>query len=335
MRIVVNTRQASAGMYGGVVRYTTEILKRLPEAEAIAPPEKMTSGGLGHLWEQAVLPAKLKGAVLWSPANFGPLVVRKQLVSIYDLSPIDHPEWFGSRYQLLFSSLVPRIAGRAARIAVPSSFTAERVCQQFGLAESKLVLAPPGIGPDFVMDEAVLRTNQIVAVAGMDPRKNRNTILRAWERVCGSMPEHELVVLGGIRPADVFAKTKPAPTPARTRFVADCSDPEMIKLFQTSAAVVFVPSYEGFGMPAIEALACGAPLITSRIPTLLEALGHMATSVEPGSVDDLAEALRAVGQEPPLSRKETRAVSATVRSKFRWKTTANLVGEALQTIAGS
>ncbi len=329
MKIVVNTRQASAGMHGGVVRYTTEILKRLSEAETVAPPEKMTSGALGHLWEQAVLPARLGGSVLWSPANFGPLAVRKQLVSIYDLSPIDHPEWFGPRYRQLFGTMIPLVAKRAAAIAVPSSFTAERISDRFGIDPDKLLLTKPGLGDCFTIDEAVERTNQVVAVAGPDPRKNLHPILEAWAMVADALPSYELTVIGGRRPVGVFADQQALPVPPRTRFVHDCSDAELVRSYQEAAAVVFVPSYEGFGMPAIEALACGADLICSDISPLRSVVADMSNMVRPGSVSELAAAMRAVAGSEAIGPTDRRIRSERLRAEFSWDESARVIEKAL------
>lgn len=331
MRIVVNTRQASAGMHGGVVRYTSEVMKRLPAADPVAPPEQLRSGALGHLWEQAVLPTKLKGSVLWSPANFGPLAVRKQLVSIYDLSPIDHPEWFGERYRRLFGALIPRLAKRAEAIAVPSSFSADRICGRFGVNPDKLIFAKPGLGDCFTIDESVERRNQIVAVAGPDPRKNLHLILEAWGQVAAALPDHNLTVIGGRRPLGVFADQAVLPTPPRTTFVHDCSDIELVRSYQEAAAVIFVPSYEGFGLPAIEALACGADLICSDISPLRDVVTGMADLVSPGSTSELAAAMRGIGSSG-TAKADREVRSELLRADFSWAETTHIIGETLSNL---
>src|SRR5690606_28925516 len=93
-RIYVNGRALTRPLTG-VERWATEVTRRLEGRARVIRPERRLSGARGHLWEQFLLPLHLKGGgVLWSPANSGPLAVSRQVVSLYDLSPLEHPEWF-------------------------------------------------------------------------------------------------------------------------------------------------------------------------------------------------------------------------------------------------
>ena len=95
----------------GVERYGTEILRCLGTRVKVIKPRRPLAGMRGHVWEQLSLPRLLEGAeLLWSPANTGPLAVRRQVITIHDLSVLDHPEWFAPSFRLWYMFLLPRLA---------------------------------------------------------------------------------------------------------------------------------------------------------------------------------------------------------------------------------
>lgn len=319
-RAVVNVR-AAGGLHGGVPRYITEVTRRLPDLPRINPPRSMVRGVAGHAWEQTILPLRLRrGQTLWSPANFGPLAVRNQVLSIYDLSPIDHPEWFGDRYARLFTWMVPRLAGRVAHVITISEFSRQRIIDELGVSDASITIAPPGVSTVFEPGVPGERTGDIVVVAGPDPRKNLDRVLAAWKQVRSSLPDARLVVITGRRSDGVFGPT-PDVSAERVVAVADPSDAELTHRYRTAAAVVSVPLYEGFGLPAAEALACGTPLIVSDIPAHDHARAHAGAVVDPTDVTAIADALRSIG-------------SMTVGvpegwTRPSWDTTADIVGRVL------
>ena len=111
--IIVNIRCLSTGYLTGVQRYTAELVKRIPQLEPIV---SKLEGLRGHAWEQAILPTLLRGRLLWSPANTGPLAVEKQVVTIHDLSVVDRPEGFSLRFREFYRFLLPRLTRRVRAI---------------------------------------------------------------------------------------------------------------------------------------------------------------------------------------------------------------------------
>lgn len=313
--MVVNIRGFAGGFHGGIPRYIQEVLDRLDvPIRPIAPPASIASGPLGHAWEQAALPLRSRNALLWSPANFGPLAIEHQVVSIYDLSPIDHPEWFGHRYAQAFSWLVPRLAHRSRHIITISEFSANRMVDLWQLDSSKITIAEPGVSDTFAADPSVERNNDLVAIAGSDPRKNRQRILDAWEHVRQERPSSTLIVVGGRRPDGVFAGVEYRDRP-QVHYVDDPTDLELRDLYRSAERVIFAPLYEGYGIPAAEALACGAPLVTSAISALGHAHASAATLVDPSSTSDLADAMMTPVTETPhqVKARSWSDTAATIR----------------------
>lgn len=289
--VVVNLRCTAAGLAGGIPRYVTEVVGRLDGIRTVAPDSTIASGPVGHLWEQTVLPARLgRGETLWSPANFGPFVVRSQVLSIYDLSPIDHPEWFGDRYVQVFRNVVPRLAPRVRRVVTISPFSRERIIERLGVDPDRVVVAGPGVSDVFCPDPTVGRGDDLLVISGPDPRKNLGRILAAWERVASRRPRSRLVVVSGARAKGVFAPTIDR-LPERVDVVSDVSDAELADLYRRAAMVISVPLYEGFGLPAAEALGCCSPLVLSDIPAHQHARTHAAALVDPTDVDAIADAM--------------------------------------------
>lgn len=316
--IVVNLRSVGAGLKGGVPRYVSEVVGRLPRLETLKPSRVPASGPMGHLWEQAVLPARIgRGQLLWSPGNFGPVVHGHQVVSIYDLSPIDHPEWFGRQYATLFRAIVPVVARRALHVITISEFSKERIVDRLDIPADSITVAEPGVSNVFTADQQVERGNDIVVLAGPDPRKNLDRVLQAFGRVADDLPHVRLLVVTGKRASGVFAPTA-LDNHANVVAITDPTDDELVQLYRSARAVVSVPLYEGYGLPAAEALASGAPLIVSDIAAHDHARAAAIAVVDPTDVGAIAEAmlLDEDGSDP----------SRPIR---RWGQTASVIQESL------
>ena len=127
-KVIINTRVLSSGLTG-VQRYTTELLTRLQHKLQPVAPKMALHGIIGHAWEQFVLPIRLKGEPLFSPSNTGPLLVKKQVVTIHDITPLDHPEWLNPQFAKWYQFLTPRLVHKAQRVIVDSGFTKDRICE--------------------------------------------------------------------------------------------------------------------------------------------------------------------------------------------------------------
>jgi hypothetical protein len=137
--IVVNARFL-ARRVTGVERYARAIAVRLgPDIQLAHPP--IEGAAVGHLWEQCGLPAQRRATdLLWSPANTGPVAVRRQVVTIHDVSPIDHPEWFHPRFAAWYRQLMPRLARRA--VLTVSELSRGRIAAPLGMDPAKIDVIP-------------------------------------------------------------------------------------------------------------------------------------------------------------------------------------------------
>ena len=202
--------RAMARRVTGVERYTLEVARCFEGRLRVIRPPITIQGLAGHLWEQLILPLQVSGAaVLWSPANSGPVWVDRQVVTIHDLSPIENPQWFRPSFARLYRLLIPRLVARAKTVIVPSSYTKRRLLKNYSHAAGKVFVVPEGVNhihfyPRRRAEIAGLRKRRslpetfILAVGSLQPRKNLAGLLAAWEDVRTKRPDLALVIAGGL-----------------------------------------------------------------------------------------------------------------------------------------
>jgi glycosyltransferase involved in cell wall biosynthesis len=328
--IVCNVRVLRAPLTG-VQRYTLELLKRKPDTvRTVEAPEVMKGSFLGHVWEQAVLPIEARGQLLWSPASTGPICVRNQVVTVHDIAPIDCPEgyspcfrrWYGRQWRLL----LPRVR---AIISV-SEFTKQRLIETFGLAGDSIHVTPLGVDhdrffpqpPDRV--EALRRKlslpeNFAVFVGALSARKNIVRLLEAWSQCQQS--GFALIIAGGGGPNHVLAGTNAPTLPPNARLLGRIDDADLPTLLTAAGAFVYPSLYEGFGLPPLEAMACGTPCLVANGTAIPEVTADAALRVDPLDVADIARGLTKILGDAAL-RRELRAKGLQHAAGYTWDKTA-------------
>jgi len=270
------------------------------------------------------------------------------VVTVHDLTWVDHPEWH-ERSKVAYFSRALRLAARRAEVIVcVSQATADRYTQLFGTARP-VVVVPHGVDharfspdePTVGYDERVLhdlgvRQPYVLHTGTLQPRKDLPTLVTAWDKVAGRRGELSLVLAGGTgwdtEEIDrAIASSAHVERIARLGHVSD----EAVAVLVRRAAVVAYPSLEeGFGLPALEAMACGAPLVTTARSVMAEVARDAALLVEPSSPVELAEAIDAVldgGEEVERRSRSGRTTAAT----YTWQRCAEGHVEAYCTAARS
>lgn len=344
MRIFVNARVCSSQV-NGVNRYTTELQRRLNGHLTPVAPARALRGVKGHLWEQAVLPVKVRHGMLWSPANCGALAVRRQVLTVHDVASLDHPEWYSRAFATWYRWMTCRSVHRVQRVITVSEFSKWRLRAQTGLDESRITVIPGGVDQRFYPRpvEEVQRTRRslnlpshryVLSLSTVEPRKNLRRVLAAWASCAKDLPSDVWLIIAGSRgPRQVFRDLDLGWGLPRVHVTGFVPDDHLPALYSGALAVVYASLYEGFGLPVLEGMACGAAPIAADNTALPEVVGDAGLLVDPFAVDAIAAAIKRLVQDSTLRGKVQRAAIRRSR-QFTWdraaaKTWSVLCAEAL------
>ncbi|WP_195210274.1 glycosyltransferase family 4 protein [Actinomarinicola tropica] len=229
------------------------------------------------------------------------------LLSIHDLQPFDHPERFHPAKRAWLSLAVPRAVRRARLVVTPSEWVRGTVIDRFGVSPERVVSVPHGMPPmdegtpeDALRERYGLAGPLVVYPAITYPHKDHVTLVRAFAAVAARHPDAELVLPGGEAGAeeDVRAAIAASGSAARIRRLGRVPRADVVGLID-AAAVVAVPSrYEGFGIPALEAMARGRALVAADATALPEVVGDGGVLAAPGDVGAWAAALDRLLSDP-------------------------------------
>lgn len=297
--LICNTRCLQTKLTG-VQRYTTEILKHFPAegVKCISPSDKIARGTFGHLWEQLILPGKLKNDLLWSPSNSGPISVKHQVVTIHDLVPIDHPEWLNKYFARWYNFITPKLVKTAVHIITISEFSKQRIIDLYNVPDSKISIIYNGINKERLSYSAMIKPKNlpferyVLSLGSLEPRKNLPLLFKAWENILDRIPcDIGLVVVGGVGNTKVFKDNGFSDIPDRVKFLGYINDDEISYLYKNALSFVYLSIYEGFGLPPLEAMAFGAPVLTGNRTSLPEVVGDAGLMIDPLSLSECEDAL--------------------------------------------
>lgn len=358
MRIALNAQLlAGEASYrsAGIHRYIYEVLRRLPSTAPhfaftafigprSVPPEVegirwVRTAWPTHrpmariLWEQLVLPALLARGdweLLHAMAFAAPLAARLPVVvTVYDLSFVRYPEAFRAAnraYLRLFTYLTCR---RAAGILAISQAARADLIRLWRLPAERIAVAYPGVDPRFrplpVEEVAAFRARRglperfILYVGTLEPRKNLGVLLEAVARLSPPVP---LVLVGGRGWKPTFLpRLQALEREGRARWIGFVPDAELPLWYNAATLFAYPSRYEGFGMPPLEAMACGTPVIAARASSLPEVVGEAGMLVDPDDEEGWAEGIRALLRDTAL-REALRARGLARARRFTWEATA-------------
>lgn len=307
--VAVNARSLTRSITG-VERYAREVSVRFKSRARFLAPAKNLPGPAGHLWEQVMLPAKLhRGEILWSPANSGPLAVSRQVLTLHDISFMDHPEWFNPSFTTWYRALIPQLVHRVAMILTVSSFSKIRIVDAFQISPERVKVIPGGVDPghfwpvgpkkeELVRRKFGLDHPYILAVGSLGVRKNLDRLIQAWQLTRGDFPDLGLAIVGTAGAA--FRRVNLHETPAGIRLFGRVEDDELAALYSASAAYILPSLYEGFGLTALEAMACGAPVIAAGAGALPEVVGSAGLLIDPWDSESIGQAICRVLEDSDL-----------------------------------
>lgn len=355
-RIGINAHLLStAGGYrrAGIHHYIAEVLRNLPPGESteyVVYGRELEEAGMENtavrlagtrwptekrlvriLWEQTAWPlaiARDRLDLLHSMAFVTPIVNRvPEIVTIYDLSFFKYPEMFPGSQRAYLQGQTARSARGAARVITISASSRDDVQALFGVPASAIDIVYPGVDPRYrplpaaevaaFQAQETLPEQVLLHVGTLQPRKNVPALLEALARL--GRPEVLLVLIGGKgwMYEEIYALVERLNLREQVRFAGYVADEALPLWYNAAKALVFPSVYEGFGLPVVEALACGTAVVAANASSIPEAGGEAALYFEPHDVAGLASQLaRVLDGEADLARR--RAAGLAQARQFSW-----------------
>ena len=247
-----------------------------------------------------------------------PAYRRPAIVTVHDLSFESDPELMGRRDRLMFRTFVPRSARRAERVLAVSERTKRDLVEHYRIPEEKIVVTPNGVDPIFQPNGSAPKgPPYVLFVGGIQPRKDPVTAIEALARIDGDL---RLVLVGDEKRGgdELRSAIRRLGLERRVEFAGYVEHEGLASLYRGAACLVFPSRYEGFGLPVLEAMASGTPVVATTAGAVPEVAGDAAVLVEPGDPEAFADGIRQA-----LGDRERLVAAGLERARrFTWAETA-------------
>lgn len=309
--VIVNSRFLTQKLTG-VQRFAFEISLRLKdllgeEVVFLAPKSiiqhemaerlgvKCIGRVSGYAWEQIVLPLYLwrhGSPRLLNLCSVAPLLYGNNIIAIHDITWVRYPDTFSKAFCMVYNFLTPRLCRKAKQIITVSDFSREEISTYYRIPREKILVVYNAVGDEFyhISDEKLKKQRYFLAVSSLKVNKNFFAVLKAFESVLQQEPHAKLFIVGDYNVKNFHKinieryKNNPA-----IKFLGRVSDDKLVKYYSNAIGFVFPSLYEGFGIPVLEAQACGCPVISSSTASMPEVLRDSALFCDAMDIYNLAE----------------------------------------------
>jgi glycosyltransferase involved in cell wall biosynthesis len=362
MRILINGRFFRQKLTG-VQRYAIEISQRLvsdPKYYVVVPsaidkpgehkdkyitvPDNWITSFAKTGWSLLILPRVVSPTdTLWSPANIGPIQVKRHVVTLHDLSIYENPQWFSRKFVAGYKLVLPILMRSCNHVVTDSEYSRQGILEQFRLAPDKVSVVYPAASERFrpadrkdisiVRSKYNLPENYFLSLSSTEPRKNIGRLLAAWSRLVAEALGDVSLVIAGDR-AKTFADPglKDMVRSAKNVvFTGYFPDDDLPALYSSALTFVYPSMFEGFGLPPLEAMACGTPVLCSNATSLPEVVGDAAFMFDPYDVEAIEDALRHM-LAGKLPRNKMRSLGLERARTFSWDRSARQIADILESV---
>lgn len=260
------------------------------------------SGLKGHLWEQITLPLyllKRKKPLLINLCNTAPVIYSNQIITHHDITYRKYPKSFPLSFRLLYRIISPLIIRNSNKIITVSDFSKKEISECYKCDPEKIAVIYNAVSEYFKPSDVKINLSDsesyFLAVSSTNYHKNFHGLIEAF---VSSELNINLKIIGG--GSEVFSKLNLNRNHPKIKFLGRVEDKELVLLYQNAKGFVFPSFYEGFGIPPLEAQACGCPVISSDAASMPEVLGNSVLYFEPKSKEEIINALELIDSDPTL-----------------------------------
>ncbi|MEI8005442.1 MAG: glycosyltransferase family 1 protein [Bacteroidota bacterium] len=304
----------------------------------------------GLFWEHLLLPLYLLfhgNPLLLNFGSYGPLFYKNRIITIHDLALLVNPSWFSRSYYWYYKLVTPVAVRRSLKIITVSNFSKSEIIRLLHVPAEKIEViynavalkqtAGTGIDPSSPEEtlshinslkntrfNGFIQKKYILSISSLDPRKNLARIVDAFLK-SGLTEEYQLVFAG--KTDAIFNMELSAEIVKRS--LGYVTDEELVLLYKNASLFVYPSIYEGFGIPPLEAMALGCPVILSDIPVFHEVFGEACSYFDPNDTDDIINGMIKVLNDTEYRRQLTEAAFIRLRN-FSWNKSANLLIDILR-----
>lgn len=287
----------------------------------------------GHVWEQTELARAAGDGVLVSLSGSGPLAHSRHVLAVHDANLFVNPQFYSRPYRMWHGFVRPRLVRRARALITISDFSRREIARSCGLAESRFEIVPDSAehilgvesDPQILQRHGLEPGRYALCVGNQSPNKNIALAIDAFA-VAESGEGMRLAVAGGTPAALATARINEAPWLSTLGRV---SDGELRALYENAAVFIFPSIYEGFGVPPLEAMALGCPVISSDSSAMPEVLGEAAFFFTSGDARSCAARIGEVLALDAAGRRSLVAAGQAQAARYRWQSSADRLEDLL------
>jgi glycosyltransferase involved in cell wall biosynthesis len=306
-----------------------------------------TSGNFARIAYDAARQQKKRGLDAFHSQYICPLFSSsKDIVTIHDVLFETHPQYFSAAFNMRSKLLVRRSAQRAAQILTVSKYSKDRICEIYGIDESRVTVTSNGVNMDLFASIDVRQAAQdiksklglsdyILTVGRLEPRKNHINLLKAYALLKHDQPDLPPLVIVGQRDfgfEKIFEFIEKNRLTNCVKIIEDADFDTLRKLYKCARLFVYPSFAEGFGIPPLEAMAAGCPVICSNTTSMKEVFSEGAIMIDPLDVDELVEALRTSIYDSS-SAGEMKERSLAIAERYSWDRSSGALLNAINRIS--
>lgn len=289
----------------------------------------------GHLWEQMELPYYSRNGLLVNLCNSAPLLKIRQIVVIHDASVYAYPQAYSFTFRTWYKILFRLLGLTSKRIITVSKYSKKEIASKCKIKSDKIIVVYEGNQHILAVksDDSVLTIHDLsknaflLAVSSMNPNKNFDSVVQALSLI-GEF-DYDVVIAGG-KNSKIYGNTDLLGQ-KNVKLVGYISDEQLRALYENAACFIYPSFYEGFGLPPLEAMACGCPTIVSNAASLPEVCGDASLYCDPHDIHDIASKIRLLLSDGGL-QEDLRQKGYQQAKKFSWEKCAEQTMKVIESV---